>query len=324
MRWIAIAALSALSAWGLVACGDTPSANDEGTEQMAELTPIRDVWNFGDPAASEEAFRALAAEAEAAGNDTYAAEAMTQVARTFSLRGEFDQANAILDVVDEGPQGSVPVVRVRSLLERGRTLNSGGDRVAALPLFEEAYEIAAANGEDFLAGDALHMAGIAADIDGERQWVGVLSDFVEGDPVNPATYWFGAMHNNLGWSYMSADRFEEALTEFQASRDAYAAMDGKRYETLIADYSVGQAMRRLGRCEAALPLQEQTFEAIRTEFEQDDEYVAEEIALCRAALGDTDGAREPAALAFEKFSAQSWFVESEADRLEALRELAGR
>jgi len=290
---------------------------------MAELTPIRDVWNFQDPAASEVAFRDLAAEAEAAGNDAYAAEAMTQVARTFSLRGEFDQANAILDVVDEGPQGSVPVVRVRSLLERGRTLNSGGQPDVALPLFEEAYEIAAANGEDFLAGDALHMAGIAADIEGERHWVGVLGQFVDGRPDSPANYWFGAMHNNLGWSYMSAERFEEALTEFQASRDAYAAMEGKRYETLIADYSVGQAMRRLDRCEAALPLQEQTFEAIRTEFDQEDEYVAEEIALCRAALGDTEGAREPASLAYGKFSAQSWFVESEAERLEALRELAG-
>lgn len=321
MRWIAIAAIMAL---GLTACGDAPSANDEGAEQMAELPSIRDLWNFQDPAASEAAFRALAAEAEAAGNDAYAAEAMTQVARTFSLRGEFDQANAILDVVDEGPHGSVPVVRVRSLLERGRTLNSGGQPDAALPLFEEAYEIAVASSEDFLAGDAIHMAGIAADIEGERQWVGVLREFVEGEPDNPATYWFGAMHNNLGWSYMSAERFEEALTEFQASRDAYAAMEGKRYETLIADYSVGQAMRRLGRCEAALPLQEQTFEAIRTEFDTEDEYVAEEIALCRAALGDTEGARDPAALAYDKFSAQSWFVESEADRLEALRELAER
>lgn len=320
MRLIVIVALLAL---GLVACDDAPSANDEGESQMAQLTPIRDLWDFGDPAASEVAFRDLAAEAEAGGNTAYAAEAMTQVARTFSLRGEFDQANAILDEVDEGPQGSVPVVRVRSLLERGRALNSGGQADAALPLFEEAYEIAAANGEDFLAGDALHMAGIAADIEGERHWVGALRQFVDGRPDSPANYWFGSMHNNLGWSYMSAERFEEALAEFRASRDAYAAMEGKRYETLIADYSVGQAMRRLGRCEAALPLQEQTFEAIRTEFDQEDEYVAEEIALCRAALGDTEGAREPAALAYDKFSQQSWFVEGEADRLEALRVLSG-
>jgi len=315
--------LAALFAVGLSACGDKATTAEEGATQMSDLAAIRDVWDFNDPAGSETRFRELAAEAEAQGNGSYAAEAMTQVARTFSLRGEMDQANAILDDVDAGPYADVPVVRVRSLLERGRTLNSSGRADAALPLFEEAYEVAAANSEDFLAGDAIHMAGIASDIDGERNWVGVLVDFVASHPDSPATYWFGAVHNNLGWSYMTAERFEEALAEFQASRNAYAAMPDKRYETLIADYSVGQAMRQLGRCEAALPLQEQTFEAIRNEFDTEDEYVAEEIALCRVALGDTDGAREPAALAYSKFSQDSWFVENEADRLEVLRELSG-
>jgi tetratricopeptide (TPR) repeat protein len=318
--------LAAVLALGLAGCGDGSSTQEEGTTQMTDLTPIRDVWDFGDPAASETRFRALAAEAEAEGHGAYAAEAMTQVARTFSLRGEFDQANAILDEVDAGPFAGVPVVRVRSLLERGRTLNSSGERVAALRIFDEAYRTAIDAGEHFLAGDAMHMAGIASNLDGEEIWLQRLQDYANGRAGSyrdGAQYWLGPMHNNLGWSYMTAERYEDAYRQFELSRASYARTEGKRYETLIADYARGHALRFLDRCAVALPLQEQTFEAIRAEFETEDEYVAEEIALCRAALGDTDGARAPAALAYEAFSQQDWFVESEADRLEALRQLAG-
>jgi len=321
MRLILIATISV--AMGLVACGDDSITAQQEIAQMTDRPAIRDVWDFSDPSASETAFRALADEAEAAGNEAFAAEAMTQVARTFSLRGEFDQANAILDDVDAGPHAQVPVVRVRSLLERGRTLNSGGQADAAAPLFQQAFELASENGEGFLAGDAIHMLGIVADVGGEERWMAVLAQYIADNPDTPASYWLGPVNNNLGWSYMGVDRFEEALSAFRASRAAYAGMDGKRYETLIADYSVGQAMRRLGRCGAALPLQEQTFEAIRSEFDTEDEYVAEEIALCRVALGDRDSAVEPAAFAFGKFSQDPWFVENEADRLETLRELSG-
>jgi len=315
--------IAALFAIGLGACSNDADQSSNGTIEMTELSAIRDLWDFGDPAVSETRFRELAADAEAAGNGAYAAEAMTQVARTFSLRRDFDQANANLDMVDGGAFGEVPVVRVRSLLERGRALNSGGQPDAALPHFEEAYEIAAANGEDFLAGDALHMAGIASDLESEERWLNALVEFVAANPDTPADYWFAAMRNNLGWSFFSAERYDDALAQFRLSRDAYAEMDGKRYETLIADYSTGRTMRFLGECAEALPLQEATYAALEAEFETQDEYVTEEIALCRAALGNAEGAREAAAIAFAKFSEDSWFVENEAERLEALRELSG-
>jgi len=315
--------LAVMFALGIAACSNDAAQDNPGAEDMSNLSAIRDVWNFSDPATSETAFRELATAAEAAGSGAYAAEAMTQVARTFSLRREFDQANTVLDEVDAGPHAQVPVVRVRSLLERGRTLNSGGQGDAAAPLFEQAYELAAENDEGFLAGDAIHMLGIVANLDGEERWMAVLAQYITDNPDTPANYWLGSMNNNLGWSYMGEDRFEEALSAFRASREAYAGMGDKRYETLIADYSVGQAMRRLGRCEGALPLQEQTFEALRVEFDTEDEYVAEEIALCRAAVGDREGAVEPAALAFAKYSQDAWFVENEAERLEILRDLSG-
>ncbi len=319
MRKIMI--LAALCA-GLVACGDS-SQTQEGTNAMAELAQIRDVWDFSDPAASETAFRELAEDAEAAGESAYAAEVMTQVARTYSLRREMDQANAILDEVDAGPQGQVPVVRVRSLLERGRTLNSSGQGEAALPLFEDAWQLASENGEGFLAGDAIHMLGIVAGLEQEQHWMNVLVQYIADNPGNGADYWLAAMHNNLGWTYFFADDFANAEAQFIASRAAYEAQGNKHYQVLIADYSIGKAMRMQGNCEDALALQEATYTSVREEFDEEDQYVAEEIALCRAALGDAEGAVGPATLAYGKFSEDSWMVENEAERLEVLRELAG-
>ncbi len=298
----------------------SPTAEDH---LMTDWPEIRDVWDFNDPAASEVRFRELAAQADAAGDETFRAEALTQVARTFSLRNQFGDANDVLDEVEGGPAARHPRVQVRLLLERGRTLNSGGDGEAALALFEQAIPIARDTGEHFLAGDAIHMAAIAADIEGEAHWIQVLEDYIASDPNEGSIYWRGAMHNNMGWSYFYADRFEEAAEEFRQSGAAYAAMDGQRFQALIADYALGRALYAQGRAQEALALQEAAYAALDSELDMQDEFVAAEIALIRAELGDNEGAQPFARLAYDKLSTQGWFAESEADRLEALRVLAG-
>jgi len=121
----------------------------------------------------------------------------------------------------------------------------------------------------------------------------------------------------------SVEQYEAAIPQFIASGEAYASQPGKRMEELIAQYSRGRVLRALDLCDEALPIQVATYEAIHTELDVEDEYVAEEIALCRGALGDTAGAREPAAFALSKFSADQWVVENEPERLDVLRVLAG-
>ena len=72
-----------------------------------------------------------------------ALETTTQIARTQSLQRQFAAADATLDAV--APKlDEVPVrVRVRYLLERGRTRNSAGDKPAAMPLFTDALDACA-------------------------------------------------------------------------------------------------------------------------------------------------------------------------------------
>ncbi|TXC67365.1 TraB/GumN family protein [Piscinibacter aquaticus] len=89
-------------------------------ERMALEAPMPDIhalWDFDDPAASEARFRAAMADA----THDAALSLRTQIARTHSLRRQFDAAHRELDAVDAELAGAGTEPRVRTLLERGRT-----------------------------------------------------------------------------------------------------------------------------------------------------------------------------------------------------------
>jgi hypothetical protein len=114
-------------------------------------------WDFGKPAISEQRFRAELAKWPPASRE--AQEVRTQVARALGLQRKFDDAHAMLDTV-EAKLAEVPShVRVRFLLERGRTLNSSGEPQRAVPLFTEALALAERERDEFYAVDAAHMLG---------------------------------------------------------------------------------------------------------------------------------------------------------------------
>ncbi|NUT56990.1 MAG: hypothetical protein HOQ03_13560, partial [Thermoleophilia bacterium] len=110
------------------------------------MDPLRPYWDFDDLDATEGRFRDLRAEA------------LTQLARVQGLRDDFAAGERLLDEVAE----QSPRVRIRVDLERGRLRRSSGDAEAALPLFEHAFAAAVEAGEDWLAGDAAHMAALAS------------------------------------------------------------------------------------------------------------------------------------------------------------------
>lgn len=91
---------------------------------------IDDHWNHDDPAGTEAAFREMRPALEAGGDASFLLQLDTQIARTYSLQRRFDDAHALLDTIETRLETAAPVVRVRYLLERGRTLNSSGDKEA--------------------------------------------------------------------------------------------------------------------------------------------------------------------------------------------------
>ena len=175
---------------------------------MLNQTTLDDLWNFEDPQASEARFRAAAADPAYDADER--AELTTQLGRAIGLQGRFEEADALLDAVD----GDEPTVAVRVLLERGRLLNSGRHAAMAVPLFEQAAEIADHLGEEFLAVDALHMLAIADPAHAET-WTRSALEYASTVHDERTKRWLVALHNNLGWTLHDAGRCAEAMVEFQ-------------------------------------------------------------------------------------------------------------
>jgi tetratricopeptide (TPR) repeat protein len=162
------------------------------------MDPLRPYWDFDDLDGTEARFRALRDEI------------LTQLARVEGLREDFASGERLLDEL----ASEEPRVRIRVDLERGRLRRSAGDKEAALPLFERAYEAAVAAGEHWLAGDAAHMAALASpDRDGFVAWTERGLELAGRSEA--AAYWAGPLLNNLGWEHFDAEEYEQALEVFE-------------------------------------------------------------------------------------------------------------
>jgi tetratricopeptide (TPR) repeat protein len=192
--------------------------------------PLRPFWDFDDLDATEARFRALRAEA------------LTQLARVRGLRQDYEGGDRLLDEVAENEAR----VRIRVDLERGRLRRSAGDKEAALPLFERAFAAAVEAGEEWLAGDAAHMAALAApDREGFVAWTNRGLEFAERSPA--AAYWAGPLLNNLGWEYFDGEEYEQALELFERALTVRERDPDNPAAIEHAREAVAEARRALGR-----------------------------------------------------------------------------
>jgi tetratricopeptide (TPR) repeat protein len=195
------------------------------------MDPLRPLWDFDDLDATAARFRALRAEA------------LTQLARVEGLRERFEEGDRLLD---EAAAAEDARVRIRVDLERGRLRRSAGDKEAALPLFERAYAAALEAGEDWLAGDAAHMAALAApDREGFVAWTNRGLDLAERSDA--AAYWAGPLLNNLGWEHFDAGEHEEALALFERALEVRLRDPENSAAIEHAREAVAEARRALGR-----------------------------------------------------------------------------
>ena len=192
--------------------------------------PLRSLWDFDDLDATEARFQALRAEA------------LTQLARVQGLREDYDAGDRLLDAVAEKD----PRVRIRVDLERGRLRRSSGDPEAALPLFERAFAAAVEAGEDWLAGDAAHMAALAAPgREGFVVWTNRGLDLAERSEA--AAYWAGPLLNNLGWELFDAKEYEQALDVFERALAVRERDPDNPAAIEHAREAVAEARKALGR-----------------------------------------------------------------------------
>lgn len=231
-----------------------------------------DVWDFDDPAGSEQRFRALADDAAEPGRSVW----LTQVARALGLQERYDDAHALLDRIDPGRSAEVAV---RRTLERGRLHRSAGDPVAAGPCFVEAAARADAEGLEELHVDALHMAALVAPPEEQlaRNEAALARARAATDPR--ARRWAASLLNNIGMTHADAGDFRAALAAFEEALAARRASDGPG-EVRVARWMVAWALRNLGERERAQSIQTELKAALEAASEEDP-YVDEELALLR-------------------------------------------
>ncbi|MCP3918119.1 MAG: tetratricopeptide repeat protein [bacterium] len=280
-----------------------------------------ELWNYSDPAATEAAFRAALPEVEAAGDADRHAQLLTQIARTHSLRRDFDAAHAQLDDVEPMLSEATPVARVRYLLERGRTHNSAGDRSAATELFLEAWESGHAAGADGHAADAGHMLAIVSPPEESLAWNERTIEFAESSDDPVARRMLAPLYNNTGHTYLAREDYIKALDLFENALEIRRE-NGVQGPILIAEWSVAHTLRRMGRTKLALARQQEIL-GEHNEAGTVDGYVFEELAECLWAMDRKDQARKHFKRAFEELSKDAWFAENEKERLARMGELGG-
>ena len=268
---------------------------------------LRRLWDFDDLDGSEQRFRA---QLEEETSDAGRAEVLTQLARIEGLRGRFAECDELLDQAE-----ALGGAEARVLLERGRRERSSGRDGAGRVLFEQAFELARANGEDVLAVDAAHLVAIVDDLE---TWTarGVEIASTSEDP--DVRYWLGPLYNNVGWARFEAGDFAGALEAFERALASRERDDPRPYPREIARFAVGKALRAAGRADEAAAMLEQCL-AWAAEAGVTDDYFHEELAEDYAALSRVADAREQAERALALLG-----EDADPSRIGRLRELVGR
>ena len=252
------------------------------------------LWDFSDPALSEQRFRAALPAASA--DDVVILQ--TQIARTYGLRGDFDQARQILISLEPRLPHVSAEAQVRHILELGRSYTSATHppqsqthqtKELARSAYTQAIELAQAAQLDSLAIDALHMlAFVDTTPEDQIAWNRKALVLAEASSQPDAQNWAGPLHNNIGCTLHELGRYEEALSEFKLALVAHEQA-GKPPNIRIAHWMVAWTLRALNRLDEALTIQ------LRLEKECDeaaepDPYVFEELEHLYRALDENEQA----------------------------------
>lgn len=247
---------------------------------------IKGLWNFADPAASEALFRERLA---GAGVDD-ALSLQTQIARSYSLRGRFDEAHHLLDSMQPELAAAGAEPRVRWLLERGRTFRSSRQLDRAKPLFAQAVDAAGAAGLDELTIDAMHMMALVEPASAEQmRWNLRALALAESSIDANARSWKASLANNIGMTLHDEGKFDQALLGFRSAVDAREPM-GNAANTRAAHWMVAWTLRSLKRHDEALDILHR-LEREAAAANEPDGFVFEELAENLLAIGQAAQAR---------------------------------
>jgi tetratricopeptide (TPR) repeat protein len=280
---------------------------------MSELLDFDALWDYNQPDSTGQKFCQILANRKDADAD-YRLQLLTQIARTQGLQRQFVEAHQTLDQVEAQLNDSLPVARIRYLLERGRVFNSSKQPDQARPLFNQAFDLAQRARADFYAVDAAHMLAIVTAPTEQLEWNLKALAMAETSDSPRAQNWLGSLYNNIGWTYHDAQQYDEALTTFEKAL-AWQQSRGKTQETHIARWCIARTLRSLARLDDAIAI-------LRDLEPSGDGYVYEELGECLLLRGKQMDAQPYFAQAYAVLSQDAWLIANESERLKRLAVLA--
>lgn len=257
-------------------------------------------------------------------------EALAQVARMYSIQG--DQASGRPWLERAEAEASPDQLRgwSRFLLVRGVYEREDGRTREANATFLELYEYCNEHDLPARAIDAAHMLALAAP-DPEEQIAWSLRGIRAAEEAREEG-WLAVLWNNLGWTYDEEGRYDEALHALEQARD-YHWRTGGDHNKLVALWSVGHALRRVGDLDGAEAELERTLRWAEARYRkapgaETSEWVGHacwelgEVALARGRRSDGRSWLARARSALLEAGIESWWPEGLReleDRLAAVR-----
>jgi tetratricopeptide (TPR) repeat protein len=284
------------------------------------MTQYDKLWNYYNPAETEEKFREVLKETSPEKNLSEHLQLLTQLARTQSLQRKFNEAHEILDGVSKQLPETKGTEHVRYYLERGRTFNSSGDKRNAEVCFTQAYNIATDVKEDGYAVDAIHMLAIISPPDEAVELNEKAIVYAESSESQQAKNWLGSLYNNLGWSYFDRGEYEKALSIFLRALK-WREERKSAPEIFLAKWCVARALRALNRIDDSLTIQLALFEE-SSETGNSDGYVHEELGELFLIKGDKMKSAFHFEKAWELLSTDPYLAQNERPRLDRIKELS--
>lgn len=258
---------------------------------LAMAIDLATLWDFSNPQASEQRFRAELA--KSSGDDALIL--TTQIARTYGLRKDFGRAQSVLTEIEPRIPTAGAEARTRFALEYGRTISSAthppetqtdATRALARTRYEAALAIAREAKLDALAIDAIHMLAFVDTAPADQlKWAQAALAVVDASSQPAARKWEASIRNNLGYALHRLGRHDEALTQFKLAL-AIRERGTNAQATRTAQWMIAWTLRAMARTDEALAIQ------LRLEREGDlanqpDPYVFEELEILYREKGDS-------------------------------------
>lgn len=285
------------------------------------------LWKFNNPQESEQIFLKLLPEAKNKGQSYYL-QLLTQIARTYSLQKKYLEAYTTLAEVATQMTDDLAVVKIRYLLEFGRTQKEEQKTEMANATFKEAFALADQSQEWGYAVDALHMIAITylypplESAQEKLNWEVKAIEYAQSKDSKYAKGWLGSLYFNVGWSYHSLKQYDKALDIFLKAYEF--DNDGTTEDWILLDdrRTIAQMKRMLGRYDEAFEEQLQLEKENIEKLGKPDGFVFEELAELYHVRKDEVKAKEYFAKAYPLVKEHLTEAKYQ-ERLERIKQLGG-